>query len=86
MQPVLYIVIPCYNEQEVLPITAPMFLEKIKTLTEKGKEIAAAVCRRVEDVVSVAEKNLPPELREPVFRALDLIADDLNAIQIENVE
>lgn len=23
--PVLYIVIPCYNEQEVLPITAPMF-------------------------------------------------------------
>lgn len=56
------------------------------TLTEKGKEIAAAVCRRVEDVVSVAEKNLPPELREPVFRALDLIADDLNAIQIENVK
>lgn len=23
--PILYIVIPCYNEQEVLPITAPMF-------------------------------------------------------------
>ena len=22
--PILYIVIPCYNEQEVLPITAPM--------------------------------------------------------------
>lgn len=27
--PVLYIVIPCYNEQEVLPITAPMFLNKL---------------------------------------------------------
>ena len=27
--PILYIVIPCYNEQEVLPITAPMFLQKI---------------------------------------------------------
>ena len=26
--PVLYIVIPCYNEEKVLPITAPMFLEK----------------------------------------------------------
>lgn len=37
MNPVLYIVIPCYNEEEVLPITAPMFLEKIKMLTEKGK-------------------------------------------------
>lgn len=34
--PVLYIVIPCYNEQEVLPITAPMFLNKIKELADKG--------------------------------------------------
>ena len=32
MQDTLYIVIPCYNEQEVLPITAPMFLEKLKSL------------------------------------------------------
>ncbi len=37
MLPRLYIVIPCYNEQEVLPITGPMFLEKIKSLEEKGK-------------------------------------------------
>ena len=34
--PVLYIVVPCYNEQEVLPITAPMFLNKLKELAEKG--------------------------------------------------
>lgn len=33
--PRLYIVIPCYNEQEVLPITAPMFLEKIQSLAEQ---------------------------------------------------
>ena len=33
--PVLYIVIPCYNEQEVLPITAPMFLNKLHELAEK---------------------------------------------------
>ena len=32
MKPVLYIVIPCYNEQEVLPITAPMFEKKINQL------------------------------------------------------
>ena len=37
MKPVLYIVIPCYNEQEVLPITAPMFLNKINSLSEAGK-------------------------------------------------
>lgn len=35
--PVLYIVIPCYNEQEVLPTTAPMFLDKLRQLTEQGK-------------------------------------------------
>lgn len=33
--PVLYIVIPCYNEQEVLPITAPMFLNKLHELAKK---------------------------------------------------
>ena len=33
----LYIVIPCYNEQEVLPITAPMFLQKLRTLAAAGK-------------------------------------------------
>ena len=32
MTPRLFIVIPCYNEQEVLPITAPMFLEKLNSL------------------------------------------------------
>ena len=36
-KPVLYIVIPCYNEQEVLPITSGMFLQKIKDLAAAGK-------------------------------------------------
>ena len=35
--PILYIVIPCYNEQEVLPITAPMFLQKLSDLAAAGK-------------------------------------------------
>ena len=37
MKPVLYIIIPCYNEQEVLPITAPLFLKKINDLAAAGK-------------------------------------------------
>ena len=37
MRPILYIVIPCYNEQEVLPVTAPMFLQKINDLYIDGK-------------------------------------------------
>ncbi|MBR6752575.1 MAG: glycosyltransferase family 2 protein [Clostridia bacterium] len=32
----LYIVIPCYNEEQVLPITAPMFLKKIDDLCAQG--------------------------------------------------
>ena len=35
-KPILYIVIPCYNEQEVLPRTAPMFLNKLKQLMSDG--------------------------------------------------
>ncbi|WP_289301439.1 glycosyltransferase family 2 protein [Sporofaciens musculi] len=35
-KPILYIVIPCYNEEEVLPITSFQFLEKIEELIYKG--------------------------------------------------
>ena len=35
--PILYIVIPCYNEEEVLPITAPLFFGKIHQLVNEGK-------------------------------------------------
>lgn len=36
-KPVLYIVIPCYNEQEVLPITNEQFLSKLVELIKNGK-------------------------------------------------
>jgi len=32
MKPILYIIIPCYNEEDVLPVTAPMFFKKINQL------------------------------------------------------
>lgn len=35
--PILYMVIPCYNEEEVLPITSILFLNKIEELIEKRK-------------------------------------------------
>lgn len=37
MAPRLFIIIPCYNEEAVLPVTAPMFLEKIKSLIAAEK-------------------------------------------------
>ncbi|MDO5602272.1 MAG: glycosyltransferase family 2 protein [Oscillospiraceae bacterium] len=35
--PVLYIVIPCYNEEEVLPVTSGLFLNKLKNMISDGK-------------------------------------------------
>lgn len=35
--PCLWIIIPCYNESEVLPITAPMFSDKIEQLVQEEK-------------------------------------------------
>lgn len=37
MLPKLIIVVPCYNEEAVLPITAPMFREKLVSLAAAGK-------------------------------------------------
>ena len=42
--PILYIVIPCYNEQEVLPITSKLFLKKITDLVAAGKISDTAAC------------------------------------------
>ena len=37
MKPILYIVIPCYNEEDVLPKTKNIFLNKITDLVSLGK-------------------------------------------------
>jgi glycosyltransferase involved in cell wall biosynthesis len=36
-RPVLWIIIPCYNEEKVLPITAPQFLDKLTGLIDSEK-------------------------------------------------
>lgn len=35
--PILYIIIPCYNEETVLPITSDLFLNELDTLIKKEK-------------------------------------------------
>ena len=37
MNDILYIVIPCYNEEKVLPITHKMFLDELNELIKKEK-------------------------------------------------
>ena len=41
-KPILWIVIPCYNEEQVLPMTAPMFLKKLNQLAADGKISASS--------------------------------------------
>lgn len=36
MNKILYIIVPCYNEQDVLPITAPKFRAKIESFIRQG--------------------------------------------------
>lgn len=49
MLPKLFIIVPCYNEEEVLPVTAPLFLEKIRDLQNKGKISAGSRVMFVND-------------------------------------
>ena len=35
--PILYIVIPCYNEEKVLPVTHALFAGKLSALIQKGE-------------------------------------------------
>ncbi|MGX8687479.1 MAG: glycosyltransferase family 2 protein [bacterium] len=37
MKKVLYIVIPCYNEEEVMPITSVLFLDELNKMIRMGK-------------------------------------------------
>ena len=45
----LFIIVPCYNEADCLPRTAPVFLEKLKSLIEKGAADAESRVLFVDD-------------------------------------
>lgn len=47
--PVLAIVVPCYNEHEVLPLTAPRFRAELEDLQSKGKIAASSYVLFVND-------------------------------------
>ena len=36
MKKILYILIPCYNEEEVLPVTFPLFQDALKSMIKEG--------------------------------------------------
>lgn len=64
MPPVLYIVVPCYNEEEALPITSESFLAELETLINKEKISPESRVLFVNDGSSDGTWNIITELSE----------------------
>ena len=60
----LYIVVPCYNEEEVLPITSKRLAEKLTELTERGVISPESRVLMVDDGSRDATWRLITELHE----------------------
>ena len=71
-KPVLYIIVPCYNEQEVLPITAPMFLGKLGQLAGEGKISGDSRLMLVDDGSKDSTWDIISELAEADERCLGI--------------
>lgn len=72
--PRLWIVIPCYNEAEVLPRTAPLFRERLRALVEAGRIAPASSILFVNDGSSDGTWEVIRDLNraDPVFRGVCL--------------
>ncbi len=74
MKPILCIVIPCYNEEEVLPKTAPIFQLKIAELIEAEKINEKSCILFVNDGSKDKTWNIISEYSKtnPVFKGISL--------------
>ena len=72
--PVLFVVIPCYNEQEVLPRTAPLFRAELARLEAAGKASAASCILFVDDGSVDGTWDIVCDLaaRDPAFLGISL--------------
>ena len=73
-KPVLYIVVPCYNEEEVLPITSGLFKEKIESLIRDGVVSSKSKILFINDGSRDSTWSIIKELskKETVFQGLCL--------------
>ena len=67
--PVLYIVIPCYNEEEALPITAKRMAELLNDLTEKQLIDAKSRVTLVDDGSRDKRSSAPSTKKTSASRA-----------------
>lgn len=72
--PRLYIIIPCCNEEKVLPITAAEFKEKVEFLSSKGKISSDSKVLFVNDGSKDTTWNIIQELssEDPVYEGISL--------------
>ena len=73
-RPVLWLVIPCYNEQEVLPLSSQLFLEQVLALRDAGEISDASRILFVDDGSTDATWQIISDLHthDPHFEGLKL--------------
>lgn len=62
--PCLWFVIPCYNEEPVLPVTAPLFLKELEYLIDSGRVSADSKIAFIDDGSTDATWRIISELAE----------------------
>ena len=68
-KPILWIVIPCYNEKDVLPITAPMFLEQIQMMDQRiGHGILSVSWHKRMNIILESVKVETEDIRMPYLQ------------------
>lgn len=74
MADILYVVVPCYNEEEVLPETSKRLKDKLKSLISQGKVSEKSRILFVNDGSRDKTWELISELHEqdPIFSGVDL--------------
>ena len=74
MKDILYIVVPCYNEEEVLPETSKRLKEKMTTLISAGKVSEKSRILFVNDGSKDRTWELISQLHQsdPIFSGVDL--------------
>lgn len=73
-KPILYIVVPCYNEEAVLPLTSCLFYDEIRHLKQEGKIAAESGVLFVDDGSKDRTWTIIEDLskRDSVFSGLKL--------------
>ena len=76
----LFIIIPCYNEEEILPVTAPMFLEKLNFLISEGVSVWTQLgrCQRLfytDDICNMQEY----EVGQDIVKEIEALGGDSQA-------